>query len=487
MRQRVTIPRLFLFLAEVIVFAILAVAATNHFGWADGARLTAAYLVAYLVPKIILVRARGSSTTACVILLLLAMFLMGLNYLRLTYYTSFEGYSLQLPNLQNDPRTYYGRALDYYLGREPVGRVAFPGFPLMMAGLWKVFGQSVIWPQAMNIMFTLTSVVLTGMITRRLLNGKVAVSPQALVTCGVLFTGSLIYYMAVGTLILKESSIYLSISLAGFALSSMAAQDNERYRLWRDILFFVLACLLMALVRTTYLYFIALGVIVITLPHWRRDWMLALFMLAVFFTALMVGDHYSSYSFGRHALIVQGGEAMQECYVISDSQRFYNELLDNYFLYSPMHRIAMLPFTMAVQFIIPFPWTFYEAHTFVNMVSRLTWGWYLVGGIAMFYYLFLSWRRRHNMGSWAWWPALSFAAIAYIMAGSVARYVLPIEPLFVPVAVFVLCRVYEGRYRKSFLAWATAFVIVLAAALLFYHSVQLGHHPDLFPGFPGTN
>ena len=63
MQQSVTIPRLLLFLAEVIVFAILAVAATNHFGWADGARLTAAYLVAYLIPKIILMRARGSSTT----------------------------------------------------------------------------------------------------------------------------------------------------------------------------------------------------------------------------------------------------------------------------------------------------------------------------------------------------------------------------------------------------------------------------------------
>ena len=484
MRQKVTIPRLLLFLAEVIVFAILAVASVSHFGWADGARLTAAYLVAYLIPKIILLRARGSSTTALTILLLLAAFLMALNYLRLTYYTSHEGYTLQLPNLSNDPRTYYSRALDYYYGRELYGRVAFPGFPLLMAGLWKVFGLNVIWPQAMNIMFTLTSIVLTGLTTRRLLNGKVKLSPQALVTCGVLLAGSFVYYMAVGTLILKESSIYLSITLAGYALSSMAAQDDERYKLWRDIVLFILACLLMALVRTTYLYFIALGVILMALPHWRRDWMMAVFMLAVFLTALMVGDHYSSYSFGRHALIVKGGEAMQECYVISDSQRYYNELLDNYFLYSPIHRIAMLPITMAVQFIIPFPWTFFEAPTFVNSVSRLTWGWYLVGGIAMFYYLFLSWRRHQNMGAWAWWPALSFAAIAYIMAGSVARYVLPIEPLFVPVAVFVLCRIHEGRFRKSFFAWATFFVIVLAAALIFYHSVQLGYHTDLFPGVP---
>lgn len=487
MKQSVTIPRLLLFLAEVIVFAVLGTVASSHFGLADGARITAAYLVAYLVPRTILSRARGTTTMARTILLLLAAAIMVLTYLRLTYYTMTEGYSLEIPNLHNDPRTYYSWALQYYQGKEPVGRVAFVGFSMMMVGLWKVFGLSVIWPQAMNIMFTLTSVVLTAMTTRRLLSGKVTMTDQALVTCGILLTSILVYYMAVGTLILKESSIYLSFSLAGFSLSSMSAQDNERHRLWCDVVFFVLACVLLAAVRTTYLYFIALGVIIMAIPHLRRDWMLAVFMLAVFFTALMVGDHYCSYSFGRHATIIKGGEAMQECYVISESQQYYNKLLDNYFLYSPIHRIAMLPLTMAVQFIIPFPWTFYEAPTFVNTVSRLTWGWYLVGGIAMFYYLFMSWRRHSNMGAWAWWPALSFAAIAYIMAGSVARYILPIEPLFVPVATFVLCKIHEGRFRKTFTTWAIVFVAVLAAALIFYHRIQMGYHTDLFPGFPGVN
>ena len=474
-------------LVEVIAVAVLAIVASSHFGYADGARITAAYLVAYLVPLTVLKRARGTSHAAHLVLLLIAIFLAWVSFDSLMRWVRLEGYSLQRPNLDGDARQYYKWALYHFDGSVEPTQVVFSGFPLMMVGLWKMLGLSVVWPQAMNQMCTLTSVVLTGMTTRRVLAGRVSRSPEGLVLGGMLLMLLLPYYLMSGICILKEGILFLSVAMAGYSLASMVTNDENRHHLWRDIALFVVACLLMTFVRTTFLYVLLLGVVVMTLPHWRRDWMLALFMLAVFFTALMVGDHYSSYSFGRHALIVQGGEAMQECYVISDSQRFYNELLDNYFLYSPMHRIAMLPFTMAVQFIIPFPWTFYEAHTFVNMVSRLTWGWYLVGGIAMFYYLFLSWRRRHNMGSWAWWPALSFAAIAYIMAGSVARYVLPIEPLFVPVAVFVLCRVYEGRYRKSFLAWATAFVIVLAAALLFYHSVQLGHHPDLFPGFPGTN
>ena len=471
-------PKMMLLLAEVIVFAILAVAATKHFGMNDGLKITVAYMFAYCVPRTVLKNARGTSTTAHFILLLLAIFILSLSFLRLQHWILADGYTLQYPNLQSDPRTYYKWALQYYQGKEPVGRVAFVGFSLMMVGLWKVFGLSVIWPQAMNIMFTLTSIVLTAMTTRRLLSGKVTMSAQGLLTCGILLTGGLIYYMAVGTMILKESSIYLGFSLAGFSLASMAAQDNERHRLWLDMVLFVLACILIAAVRTTYLYFIALGVIIMVLPHWRRDWMMAAFMLVVFLTTLMVGDHYSYYSFDRHVTIIQGGEAMQEIYVTSESQQYYNKILNNYFLYSPIHRIAVLPITVAVQFIIPFPWTFYEAHTFINTVSRLTWGWYLVGGIAMFYYLFLIWKRHMNMGAWAWWPALSFAAIAYIMAGSVARYVLPINPLFIPVAVFVLCKIHEGRYRKAFIAWTIIFITMLATALIFYHRIQLGYHAD---------
>ena len=468
-----TRPKLLLLLAEVLAFAVLAVIATSHFGTADGCRITAAYLVAYLVPRIILTRARDTSTVAHVVLLAVAVFAGTMDLARLMRWTMLTDYSLQIPNIYGDARNYYKCALAMYNGDAVGAQTAFPGFPLMMAGLWKVFGLNAVWPQAMNLMFTLTTVVLTGMTTRRLLGGQVTVARPTLLAGGMLLTCLLIYCMQMGTSILKEGSTYISMAMAGFALSSMAAVDEERRKKWRDVLLFVLACALLALVRTTFLYFIALGVVVMTLPHWRRDWKMSVGMLAVLLAALAFGDYLSSYSFDRHAEIVGGGWNMQRNFVKAGSQAYYHELIGYYFLLTPWRRLLMLPLTAAVQYVIPLP--FFDPNgLWLNNISKVTYGWYLVGGIALFYYIWLIWRRRAGMGAWAWWAALSFLALAYLMAGSVPRYALFIEPLFVPVAMYVLCRLREGQWRKAFRWYSATYVVVLAAAIVLCLFIQNG-------------
>ena len=466
MGNRLTMPRLLLMLAELTALAVLVVVASSHFGIANGARITASSAVAYIIPRIVLARVKGSNTASLVLLLVVTAAMVAINYARMLNWTALEDYTLPFPNLLNDSRLYYKWALDSYHGNTRFGEIPFPGFPLMMVGLWKLFGVSVIWPVAMNTLFTLLSVVFTGMTTRRLLLGRVTASATALVNGGMLLTSILMYYLMTGTSVMKEGSVYLSMAMAGFALASMAACDEERHHPWRNFVLFAVACLLMGLVRTTYLYFVAIGIVVMAVSNWRRDWMMSLAMMAVFMVALLAGDHLSSYSFERHAEIIGGGWNMQRFYIKGESQLIYREVLDYYFLYSPWHRVLMLPLTMSVQFVIPLPWLYYEHHSFLNLLSRMTWGWYLVGGTAMFYYVFISWRRHENMGVWAWWPAIAFTAMAYLMAGSTARYVLPIEPLFVPVAMFVFCRLAEGHWKRQFKWWCVAFAVMVAAALV---------------------
>lgn len=467
-----TLPKTLLLLAEVIVFAILAVVVSSHFGLADGVRVTVAYLAAYLTARIVLTRARHSSLPALVILLALTVFLIWINYKRLLHWTFFDEYSLEEPNLVGDGRSYYKWALNKYDGRVPPARVIFPGYPMLILALWKVLGVNVVWPQALNMLFTLCSVVLTGMTTRRLLAHRVTAHPATLLWCGMALTCLLMYYFVMGTAVLKEASIFIAIAMAGFALAAMGAGDSERHHPWRDMALFAAACLLLALVRTTYIYFIAVGVAVMALSRPRRDWPMLLAMVAIIVVALLVGNQFSRYSFSRHVEIAGGGWNMQRFYVTSESQRFYHYLLNYYFLYSPGHKVLMLPLTMGVQFIIPLPWNYYENPLIINRIARMTYGWYIVGGTALFYYLLISWRRNANMGCWAWWPALSFAAMAYVMAGSVARYVTPIQPLFVPVAVYVLCRVRQGHDRRAFGWWCAAFVLLLAVALCFCLEIQ---------------
>lgn len=474
MRNGITKPTLLLLLVEVIALALLAVGVSSHFGLADGVRITVAFFTAYLVPRIILTRARGTSTAAIFILLIIAAALMYIDYLRLVGWTRFDGYSLMEPNIHGDGRLYYKWALNKFDGRVGPQNVIYPGYPMIILALWKVFGLNAIWPQALNLMGTLTAIVLTGMTTRRLLAHRVTTSTQVLVAGGILLTGILNYFLVMGTMILKEGIIILAIMMAGFALSSMAAPDEERHHPVRDMVLMVLACILLALVRTTYLYFIALGIVVMALPRYRRDWPMALSMLVLVGLALLLGNSFSAYSFDRHAEIAGGGWNMQRFYVDSESQQFYHDFLDYYFLRPFWYKAMMLPVTLSVQFIIPFPWTYYDNPTFISIFARVSYGWYLVGGTALFYFLVMSWRRDCNssIGAWPWWAAFSFAVIAWVMAGSVARYVTPVQPLFVPVAVFVLCRLREGRFRKAFAIWSICFVIAIIVTLLFCLEIQ---------------
>lgn len=472
MRNVKTLPGMLLLLINVMAVVVLAMVSTRLFGAADGARITVAFTVAYLVPLVLLCRARGTNYASQLLLLLLAVFLSWVAINSMLYWIELDGYSLQRPNLEGDAREYYKWALYRYDGSVEPTSTVFPGFPLVMLTLWKMFGLSVVWPLALNMMCTMLSVVLTGMTTRRLLAHRVTASHQALVLCGMFFTCLLCYYLMAGISILKEGILFLSVSLAGFALSSMDSSEEERHRLVRDIALFVFACLMMALVRTTFLYVLLLGVLVMTVPHWRRDWVLSLSLIALIGVLVVVGNHFASYSFGRHAEIASGGWNMQRIYY---SKAVYMNLIGYYFLYSPLHKLALLPVTMSLQFILPLPWMQHFEEPYLQcFISRINYGWYLVGAISMFYVVFLSWRRGVNMGAWPWWPVIYYIALAYVMGGAMARYLLPVEPLLVPVVVYVICLLCEGRWRRSFIVWMICLAIVLTIALLLCLEIQTG-------------
>lgn len=481
--------RMVLLLLEMIAVATLAMVASSHFGIADGARITAAFAVAYVVPLVLLRRARGTSDAAHLLLLLLAVFLSWVALDSMQHWIELDGYSLQRPNLHDDSRRYYKWALHHYDGSVGPASSVFPGFPLMMLALWKLFGLSVIWPLAMNMMCTMTSVVLTGMTTRRLLSHRVKLPLQVLLLGGMLLPCLMPYYLMSGISILKEGIIFLSVSMAGFSLSSMVTVDEDRFSLWRDIVTFVVACLLVALVRTTFLYVLLLGLFIMTLPHWRRDWILTLCLTVMIIVLLFVGNYFASYSFDRHAEIVSGGWNMQRIYF---KNTFYTSVIGYYFLYSPWHKFLMLPVTMPLQFILPLPWVPPgSASNLLTIFCRVTYGWYLIGGVFVFYALFLSWRRDGSMGVWPWWPMIYYVALAYVMGGVMARYLLPAVPLIVPVVVYVLCRVYEGRWRRMFTWWMIFLVVTMTLVLLACLEMQTGAvssflHVDRIIPYPRT-
>lgn len=63
--------------------------------------------------------------------------------------------------------------------------------------------------------------------------------------------------------------------------------------------------------------------------------------------------------------------------------------------------------------------------------------WYAVAGVSLYYLFVLAWKKK-NLGWWAMWSFVCAAAVAFTTSGTVSRYILPYEPLFVTIAVWVL-------------------------------------------------
>ena len=111
----------------------------------------------------------------------------------------------------------------------------------------------------------------------------------------------------------------------------------------------------------------------------------------------------------------------------------------------------------------------------MSILPRMRVMWYFVGGTCIYYYLYINGLhyKQNNLGMWAWWPLVTFLGIAFITGGSVSRYVLPLQPLFVVIALYVLLQVKIGNYRRSFAIWMAVYVLMLIATLILCYHTQV--------------
>ena len=466
-------------LITLIALAVMGVVAASHFALRDALCIVASFVVALVVPEW-LYNSGGRTSPVGHLVLAAAWCIVAASALHhFVEWTSLPHTSLAHPAVGGDAARYYGFACYYYDGSTPTPPdVAFPGLSLLIIGLWKVLGMSVVWPVAMNVMLTLVAVVLVGRLTCRLLRGRTTASAVQLTTLGMALTATLMFYLSHGALLLKEPGIYVSMAIVGLVLAGINGEAKPALRRWwLEAAAFTVAVLLMAFFRTTYLYFVILGAAMLVVRHWRLWWRRGAVLMAITMIAFWLGDNVAAYSADYHLQMIAGGDLMHNEFMKDAPRQVYSNFIGYYFYYSPLHRVFLLPLTASVQFIIPFPWI-YEGGL-AELFPRLAWGWYAVGGLALFYFFFISWRRADSLGTWAWWVALSWAVIAYVMAGTVSRYVLPLQQLLVPVAAYVLCLLHQGRYKKPMLWWSIGFVIVLAVTLVVCYHIQTDYLAQL--------
>ena len=464
-------------LGEVLALALLATFVVKVFEFSDAISIILSMAVAYLIPRFIYSRSRYWCRWGHWILLTIGFLLALYVIYSIKVCTVDVGDTLEEPNLHSDSGSYYAWALSHYDGRCPSPKLPFKGLPLLMLWQWKVLGVSIAWPMALNYMFMLLTVVMTGKIACRMLCRKFEdFKPSIIAAVAMLLVSLMGFLVSQGLRIQKEAGCALGLLLVGYTLAGMASGETlskrERYR---DIAIFVTGCLLMAMVRTNFVYFAIVGALMMTFSNHRANWRYGALLTVIAAVITVAFSIIFSYTFGQQYRTVDGGDAMALAFKVGVVQQPYFAIIGDYYHYPEWKRLLMLPVTAGVQYVIPFPWLYDYSHaTIFTLLPRFRFMWYFVGGACLYYFLYITilHPKSDNLGMWAWWPLVLFMIIAFITGGSVSRYALPLQPLFVVIALYVLLNVKNGDYRRSFTIWMIIYTFVLVAVLVMCYNAQ---------------
>ena len=466
-----------LLLGEVLALALLAAFAVRVFEFSDAINIILSLTVAYLIPRFIYSRSRYWCKWGHWLLLTIGFLLALYVVLSIKVCTIDVAYTLEEPNLHSDDGNYYAWALSHYDGRCPSPTVTIKGLPLIMLWQWKILGVSIAWPMALNYMFTLLTIVMTGKVACRMLCHKFDdFKPSTISTLAMLMVALMGFLVSQGLRIQKEAGCSLGLLLVGYTLAGIANGETlTKHERNRDIAIFVTGCLLMAMVRTNVCYFAIVGAAMMAFSNHRAHWKYGAVLTLIAAVITVAFSIIFSYSFGQQYRTVDGGDAMALAFKVGVVQQPYFAIIGDYYHYPEWKRLLLLPVTAGVQYVIPFPWLYDYSHaSILNLLPRFRVMWYFVGGACLHYFLYITilHHKNSNLGIWAWWPLVLFMIIAFITGGSVSRYALPLQPLFVVIALYVLLNVKQGNYRRSFTIWMIIYVFVLVAVLVVCYNAQ---------------
>ena len=465
-------PRV-IFLSEGIALLLIFLISTFLLPLSYGIQLTLGLLLAYAIPRIIYSRLKHYSTTGHAVLIGLWLLLSTLAIHYVGRCTAWGDLPLCKPHLWGDAHRYWNYAEAFYSQTDfPRSRSSF-GLSAITAASWMVFGKNLIPPICINICLTISTVVLMGNVTLHLIANRTGRSAQSVATLAMLASSVLFYWLSHAMQMLKEPIISFGVALCALALARTIESRHSAPRFaWRDVAVFALGTVLVASARSPYALVMAAGALMCTIYRRPRFSVLTMAVCAVMAYCL-VYLATQTLLMRPVQLFVEGKNAqlVSNQFIIGISQIPYYNIIGDYFTYPWWKKLLLLPFTSMVQYVIPFPWLFSSPHI-DEVFPRIGLGAYIVGGMALFYIFFLSWRRPTRLTAFTAWAILCFVTPAYAVAGSVSRYVTPFQLLFVPMAVYVLVLLLENQHRKKFTIFAVAYAVVLAITLILCYSAQ---------------
>lgn len=460
---------------NLAAFTIIGFLAFYFCGYEAGWQLVVSLVVAYAA-AVAVYYVDGNVSKCGRYILLVAAFVMSVGVTMNVYkYTVGLGGTLTAPILINDDSLrYYTQACEIYDGQLSMYRYKIIGLPLATAALWHLFGKSIVYALAMNVFLTLVAIILTGKLTEILLrDGATRFSPKTIHSVAMILVASVCYFLGHGMLMLKEPLLYVAVLLMAIPLAHI--YKNDRPTLPHTICF-VVGNLAVCITRTQLYFFFVLIIAALVVARFGRSWRSLLTMMVIATACYVAGTRITHYTVLNHKEILMGEGDMKKLYLTHDDGRYnhYTGAIGDYYAKPWWQRLLHLPMSAAVQFVVPFPWNFDRDIPFgySQIYSHIAYPWYVVGGIIIFYFLFLWYRRGVPLKLWAAWVLACWLIVAYLYAGSISRYTQPFIPLAIPLAVYVISELSAGRRRTAFIRWGSCYVILMASGLIACYYIQ---------------
>ena len=390
--------------------------------------------------------------------------------LNIYYFTTAFDSSPQLPHLQNtDAATNYYVAYKFYTTHyfsPPMNTT--PIYRWLICSLWRVTGVTVAAPIFVNSIFIAWAVIFSGLTARNVMHDY----RKSTVVAAMGMTAAVCYYLNSGTIILKDAAVSLAVAMMAFAFSHLRSGLSGKRNLVIAYVSLVVGGVLLSLFRVNYILPVAIGAVLLTPWTSPRRWH-GIVMIAVCGLLWLSTEHFfPSGSISFRVTTYVDGYGFGGAYFQEETNRdiYYGIYGGDYFRLPIWKKILFAPAGAAVQFLSPFPWNFARDAVFGPTLvwAHISYPWYAVGGLVLFFLIFLWWRADIDIRLWALWGVIFWLVPVYMFAGAVSRYALPVLPVLVPLALTA----WRSRRKKSFKVFSVVYLVMLTAALVSAYIVQ---------------
>jgi hypothetical protein len=408
-------------------------------------------------------------TTAGFWALLFAVTMMSVGIAVNVWYftTAFDG-TLTSPVLHNEDAHWTWLDLLYMHGL-PDGRAAATtrhGYTVIVYAISQVFGVNILAPLMFNMLFVLLCIIMTGGIAAHIFRDTKC--PTKYAGAAMVAITAVCYFLASGCILLKDALMCMTSAL--FILCTLHLRRYGSQRSFAlNLAGLAISVALLYIVRPNMLLLCSLCIAILAQWRSRRLAVTAVAVIAVIIGAWCINQYVQQLSPDMgdvatgNASNIFNGEA---------SHRAQSLVTGDYQSLSTLKRILLLPASVVTQTLIPFPWNFSRDVIFGPTLaySHVAYPYYILIFFILYYVCFAARRAPREMNLALVWALIVYCAIAYVTAGSISRYALPLLPVFAPCAAYTAVNCITHRRLKIY---GSIYVCVAAIGLLVCYNLQM--------------